>query len=213
METLEAPAEFKALSEEGTFEGHAAVFGNVDLGGDVIEKGAFRKTLMAARKSGRMPRFLLHHDPRSVIGIFTDVHEDSVGLSVKGRFNLDKQVAREALSDVRMGAINGLSIGFRTVVADTDKRRNVRILKEIELFEASLVTFPMNEEARITSVKQMIRTKREFETFLRDVGGFSANAAKAIASRGFQSSDGLRDGADDAFTRELERLARKLNGD
>ncbi len=208
---LDTGLEIKEFDDEcGTFTGYGSTFGNEDLGGDIIVKGAFVESL-----GQRKPKFLLQHDPRQVLGVLINVVEDNNGLLVSGRFNLEKQIARDAMSDVKMGAIDGLSIGFSTVKADRDAKTGVRSIKQADLYEVSLVTFPMNEQARMTAVKTIaaqISTIREFEQFLRDVG-FSASAAKAIASGGFKSSE-LRDGAQtDALTRELQKIALNILGD
>ena len=212
-EHLESQIEIKELTDEGTFEGYASVFGNVDLGGDIVVKGAFKASLSAARKAKRMPKFLLHHDTRNVVGVFEQMNEDDRGLFVKGRFNLEKQLGREALSDVKMGALDGLSIGYVARKVVRDDKTGIRTIKEADILEASLVTFPMNEDARVSAVKSIaaqIKTIRDFENHLRDVG-FSANAAKAIAVGGFKAaSDDLRDGAGDATTRALNELVRTL---
>lgn len=205
--------QLKEISDEGVFEGHGAVFGNIDLGGDIVARGAFRSSLSAARKAKRLPKFLLNHDPRTVAGIFEEMQEDDRGLFVKGRFNLDKQISREAFTDVKMGAVDGLSIGFISKKTARDETTGVRTIKEADLIEVSLVTFPMNEQARIGVVKSIaaqMNTIREFEEHLRDVG-FSSVAAKAIAAGGFKTD--LRDEAVDdetaayiAVCDELQRL-------
>lgn len=188
---LQTGIELKADDDEaGTFKGHGAIFGNIDGGGDIIAPGAFTKSLKAAARAKRLPRFLLNHDPRTVAGVFTDMSEDSKGLAVVGQFNLEKQIAREAFSDVKLGAIDGLSIGYIPIKAARDENTGVRTIKEADVMEVSLVAFPMNERARIGSVKSIadqIRSVREFEDYLRD-GGFSAAAAKSIASGGFKGS-------------------------
>lgn len=198
-------------SDEGSFTGLASVFGNVDLGGDVVAKGAFNRSLREAQRVKRMPRFLLHHDPRQVAGVFTKMEETDTGLEVEGRFNLEKQSAREAFADLKMGAIDGLSIGFITRRATRDDKTGIRTIKEADLMEVSLVTFPMNEEARIGGVKSIadqITTIREFEDYLRDAG-FSAQAAKSIASSGFKESE-RRDDAQDETLQALKQLAQSL---
>ena len=140
------------IAPDGSFEGYAALFGRVDLGRDLILPGAFARSL-AERGAGGV-RMLFQHDPAEPIGFWTSLTEDSVGLQVKGQLTLDVARAREVLALMRAGAIDGLSIGFRTVEGRTDPRTKVRRLSHIDLWEVSIVTFPMQPDARIASVKR-----------------------------------------------------------
>lgn len=140
------------VAPDGSFEGYAAVFGRVDLGRDLILPGAFARSL-AERGAGGV-RLLFQHDPAEPIGTWLALREDSVGLFVRGRLTLDVARAREVLALMRAGAIDGLSIGFRTVEGRTDPRTRVRRLSRIDLWEVSVVTFPMQPDARIASVKR-----------------------------------------------------------
>lgn len=150
LETKTFPFELehKKFDEEGTIEGYAAVFGKPDRMGEVIEKGAFTKTLNE-KKSFPM---LWYHDPRDPIGIVDDVKVDGKGLRIRGQLNLDVKSAQEKYSLMKQKAIRGLSFGYRTVKDHWDRR--VKSLLEINLFEISPVTFPMHPEAFITGVKQ-----------------------------------------------------------
>lgn len=140
--------EIKELDEEqGTFVGYAAVFGNEDLAGDVIEPGAFKKTL---QENARIP-ILWQHDAREPIGVTLEAAEDKRGLLVKGKLVLESVRGREAYALLKAGAIKGLSIGFDTVKWAMDK--TIRRLQEIRLWEWSLVTFPANPLAEVTAVK------------------------------------------------------------
>jgi uncharacterized protein len=206
MENLSYSLELKDVREDGVFEGYASTFGNRDLGGDIVEQGAFSSSL-AQRGAGGV-KMLLDHDPAKRVGVWESLAEDSQGLYVRGRLLVEKQIGREAYVDLKAGALDAMSIGFRINHggADYDDRRRVRKIKSVDLLEISLVTFPMNTEARVMSVKAAdnIKTIREFEDFLRDVGGFSHAAAKSIASRGFKSSD-PRDEADAQALAEMIR--------
>lgn len=144
--------EIKEISDTGSFEGYGAVFGNIDQGLDRIESGAFKKTL---REKKTFP-LLWQHDSTEPIGIFTAKQDDN-GLLVKGELNLEVNRAREALSLLRQKAINGLSIGYSAIKHEyeTIKNQTIRILKEIKLYETSIVTFPMNTLAQVTSVKEL----------------------------------------------------------
>ncbi|MEJ6391828.1 HK97 family phage prohead protease [Gymnodinialimonas sp. 2305UL16-5] len=134
------------LGDDHVIEGYASLFGATDQGGDVVEKGAYAKSL----KAGRRVKMLWQHDPNEPIGIWDEVREDSRGLYVKGRLLDDVARAREAAALTKAGAIDGLSIGYRTVKANKDERGR-RLLSEVELWEVSLVTFPMLPEARVES--------------------------------------------------------------
>lgn len=193
---------------EGSVGGYGAVFGNLDSYGDVIARGAFKASLREHRKSGTMPAMLIQHggwgtgaDDLTPIGVWTAMAEDENGLLVEGRLALDTQRGREAYALLKMEprpALNGLSIGYEAKEwsLGTKPAEPRRTLKTIDLWEVSLVTFPANPRARIGGVKAAdgITTIREFEDFLRDAGGFSHAAAKAIACRGFRSDP--RDEAD-----------------
>ena len=191
--------------DEGVFEGYASTFGNVDQGMDVMERGAFRKSLA----SGRKVKLLWQHDTSKVIGVPMELREDERGLYIKGRLLKDIAQAREAMALMRAGAIDSMSIGYRTIKAIPEAGGRVRKLIEVDLFEASLITFPMNEMARITDVKS-IRTEREFEAFLRDAG-YSRREAAALTLHGFKAISGQRDaGPDDAQNEGLQALMEQL---
>lgn len=189
MDRIAFAFDLKSADESGVFEGYASVFGNKDQGGDIVERGAFAKVIKS--RGARGIKMLADHDPRQRIGVWEDMREDAMGLYVKGRLLTEKANGRDAYIDLKSGALDGLSIGGRTMSDAIDGRKRARIIKEFDLYEISLVSFPMNEMARVQSVKaaHQIKTIREFEDFLRDVGGFSHGAAKAIAAGGFKASD------------------------
>lgn len=193
MDKLCFGLEIKSLDGEGVFEGYASTFGNRDLGGDIVEPGAFSKSIAA--RGARGVKMLLDHDPRQRIGAWTDLKEDSSGLFVKGKLFMEKQIGRDTHVDLKGGALDKMSIGYRTKQATDDGRRRARLLKEVDLLEISLVPFAMNESANVTAVKaaDSVKTIREFEDFLRDVGGFSHAKAKAIAASGFKGHSEPRD--------------------
>lgn len=141
-----------SIEPDGSFEGYAALFGRVDLGRDLILPGAFARSLDERGASG--VRMLFQHDPNEPIGTWQALREDATGLFVRGRLTLDVARAREVLALMRAGAIDGLSIGFRTVEGRTDPRSKVRRLVRIDLWEISIVTFPMQPDARIAAVKR-----------------------------------------------------------
>lgn len=189
MDRIAFAFELKAADEAGAFEGYASTFGNKDQGGDIVERGAFARTIKA--KGARGIKMLADHDPKQRIGVWEEMREDDRGLYVRGRLLTEKSNGKDAYIDLKSGALDGLSIGGRTVADAVDGRKRARIIKEFDLYEISLVSFPMNEAARVTAVKaaQRIKTIREFEDFLRDEGGFSHAAAKAIAASGFKAQE------------------------
>jgi HK97 family phage prohead protease len=130
--------------------GYASLFGATDQGGDVVEKGAYAASLGRLQATGGRVKMLWQHDPSKPIGVWDEVREDAKGLWVKGRILTDVTQGREAAALIGAGAIDGLSIGYRTVKATKDKtgRRN---LHELDLWEVSLVTFPMLPDARVAA--------------------------------------------------------------
>lgn len=182
---MAVPFECKAMDDAGHFEGYASVFDVVDLGFDVVKRGAFRKSL----ESGRKVKMLWQHDMWQPIGVWDSITEDERGLYVKGRVLMDVQAGREAHALMKAGALDSMSIGYRVTEASDEGR--IRNLDAVELMEISLVTFPMNEHAMVTDVKS-IKTIRDFERALRDAG-FSQREAKAIAADGFNGLAAHRD--------------------
>jgi HK97 family phage prohead protease len=136
-----------ALRDGAEIAGYASLFGTADQGGDVVVAGAYGASLKRLTAAGRGVKMLWQHDPARPIGVWDEVREDGRGLHVKGRLLLEVQAAREAHVLLQAGAIDGLSIGYRTLRAE--KSGGQRLLHEIELWEVSLVTFPMLPEARV----------------------------------------------------------------
>jgi len=145
--------EVRATGEDGEVVGYGSVFNNTDSYGDVIVKGAFDRSLADHRAAGTMPAMLWQHDPSEPVGVWTEMTEDQAGLRVKGKLAMDTVRGREAHSLMKMGALNGLSIGFMAKEATYDRGSDLRTLTEIDLWEVSLVTFPANRLARVTGVK------------------------------------------------------------
>jgi hypothetical protein len=146
----------RSVSDDGeyaTFKGYASTFGNEDSYGDVLEPGAFAKTITAA---GSTLPMLWQHATDEVIGVYPRLAENSSGLAVTGRIALATQRGREAYTLLKMGAIKSMSIGFTIPdgKADFDQATQTRRIREVRLWEISLVTFPANAEAAITSVKR-----------------------------------------------------------
>lgn len=184
--TKAAPIEdVKALDETGEFEGYASIFGVTDQGGDIVLPGAFRDSLI--NRPASKVKMLWQHDPGNPIGQWLEIREDERGLFVKGRLLLDLEKGKEAHTLLIAGALDGLSIGYRTVQAEYDRDTEARHLKEVELREVSLVTFPMLDGASVNLIKgDTMPTEREFEGWLRDAG-FSRTQSKAIIANGYKS--------------------------
>jgi uncharacterized protein len=138
-------------SGHGLFTGYASLFGVRDQTGDVVLPGAFTRTLKN-RKASQI-RMLFQHDPAEPVGTWLAIEEDMFGLKVRGRLDLNVQRGRELFSLLETGGLDGLSIGFKTVYAERDRATNSRNLRAIDLWEISIVTFPMLEAARIAAVK------------------------------------------------------------
>lgn len=234
-----APFEVKFAEEgaapAGSFEGYGAVFGNVDSHGDVIEPGAFAKSLLERKrdKVSLPPMYKMHgmmtgnrHEP---IGVWDDMTEDTNGLHVKGRLiGLDTNEGKWNYAQLKEGALKGLSIGYRIPAGGSRKGSGkagepARWIKAATLREVSLVDDPSNALARVYAMKSMagaaepadeIKTIREFEDFLRDVGGFSHAAAKAIAAGGFKSAelDPRDEDRESAVAAIIQEAANRIRG-
>lgn len=127
--------------------GYASLFGSTDQGGDTVMRGAYTGSLRKRAHEGQSVKMLWQHDPARPIGVWDEIREDERGLFVRGRILSDVQDGREALALIEAGAIDGLSIGYRTV--RSEKAAQGRALLEIDLWEVSVVTFPMLPEARV----------------------------------------------------------------
>ena len=138
------------VTDGAVIAGYASLFGRRDQGGDIVQKGAYAASLARLKASGRAVKMLWQHDPTQPIGVWDEVREDAVGLWVKGRILTEVDKGREAAALLGAGAIDGLSIGYRTVRAERDGKGQ-RLLAELELWEVSLVTFPMLAEARVSA--------------------------------------------------------------
>ncbi|MCK0531765.1 HK97 family phage prohead protease [Sphingobium agri] len=184
------PLDMKAVGENGTIEGYGSIFGNIDSYGEIVEPGAFTQSLFDAKRKGSSVKMLWQHNPDEPIGIWDDIAEDSKGLYVKGRLLIDASPrAKEAHGLLMGGALDGLSIGYRTLDADPHPTKpGIISLKKLLLREVSIVTFAANERARVEAVKSALLSGglpalSTFEDFLREAG-FSKTQATAIASKG-----------------------------
>ncbi len=137
-----------ALDAGGRFAGYASVFNRLDSGGDIVLPGAFAKSL--GKRRGRI-RLLFQHDPKEPVGIWESIAEDGHGLFVTGRLVPGVPRAEALRRLIENRALDGLSIGFRTIKASREAGSGHRRLHEIDLYEISIVTFPMMEDARIAA--------------------------------------------------------------
>ncbi len=168
----------KQLDGNGVFSGYASVFGELDQQNEIVAAGAFARTLAKSRRQNTVPAMLWMHDPTQPIGLWQSVREDANGLVVEGKLALRTQKGGEAYELLRLGALTGLSIGYRVVSSMIDAARKARVLTDVDLFEISLVTFPANEAARVDTVKTSASSQ--------DWGAISARlrqAAKILGSR------------------------------
>lgn len=193
-ETKFAGAALDRVHVDGTFTGYASLFGERDLGNDVMARGAFARSL--DRRGAPGIRMLWQHDPAEPIGVWTSIAEDAEGLRVAGRLATGTERGREVLELMRAGAIDGLSIGFRTVRARTEKATGARHILEADLWEISVVTFPMLPSARIDAVKSGgLPTVRQFERWLVRDAGLTRAQALVVIRKGFAELAGAREAA------------------
>ena len=152
----------------------------------MIASGAFAASLKAHKAAGTMPAMLWQHEADEPIGVWTEMTEDAKGLRVKGQLALETTRGKEAHVLLKMGAINGLSIGFMSKQWSYDRDTEIRTLTEVDLWEVSMVTFPANEASRVTNVKAadagQIATLRDAERVLRDAG-LSADVSRAFVAQ------------------------------
>ena len=205
--------EIKAVNADGTVEGYGSVFGVRDNYDDVIAKGAFVQSLKGHKAAGTMPAMLWQHDADKPIGVWTEMVEDEKGLRIKGQLAMETVKGKEAHALLKMGALNGLSIGFMSKEWAYDRETEVRTLTAIDLWEVSLVTFPANEKARVTNVKSAdeMATPKDAEKALRDAG-FSKSDATAFVSRVMRMGEVRSDSANSTAVamKAADRLLRSL---
>jgi HK97 family phage prohead protease len=221
-ECLDVPFELKRVETReadggrfGLFEGLASAFGNRDMADDVVEPGAFKRSIAEPRRV----KMLWQHDARAPIGVWEEIVETAQGLEVKGRLVLEVQAAREALALLRAGAVDALSIGFSVPRngALFDREKGLRRISSIDLWEISVVTFPVNPRARINRVKALVEagslpSEREFERFLTRDAGFSRSQARAILSAGYKALLSRQDagGGLDELVASLRRVTKQM---
>lgn len=202
---------FKAQTkDDGTFSGYGSVFGNVDSANEIVAAGAFAKSLVQIKQIGDPLPVLWQHNSDEPIGGYNDLEEDDHGLAVEGFLMVDDVPrAKEAHALMKRRVVKGLSIGYYVRASEYDEKTGIRTLRELELVEISIVTFPANPEAQIDAVKAALvagnlPTLPEFERHLREAG-FSKTQATAIANGGLSKL--LRSESGDAKAKDLVRQA------
>ena len=200
---LDIPLTVKSVSDSGEFEGYGSVFGVKDSYSDIVVPGAFQKSLSAWRDKKQLPAMLWQHKIDEPIGIYTEMAEDDIGLKISGRLLIDDDpLAKRAHAHMKAGSLSGLSIGYMLKDWEYDKDKGAFLLKEIDLWEVSLVTFPANDEARISEVKSLLERGEvpppsKVERALREVG-FSVSQSKAFMAKGYGAIN-QRDAEGDAL--------------
>ncbi|MGP6378957.1 HK97 family phage prohead protease [Yersinia bercovieri] len=200
---MDFPLKLKSVSDSGEFEGYGSVFGVKDSYDDIVVPGAFIKSLNAWRDKNALPAMLWQHRMDEPIGIYTEMKEDDVGLFVKGRLLIDDDpLAKRAHAHMKAGSLTGLSIGYMLKDWEYDRNKEAYLLKEVDLWEVSPVTFPSNDEARVSDVKSAFArgetpSPKSIERVLRDVG-LSRTQAKAFMAEGYgaislRDADGVND--------------------
>ncbi len=165
------------VTDGSVISGYASLFGIADQGGDVVLAGAYGAGLKRLAAKGASVKMLWQHDPAQPIGVWDEIREDARGLWVKGRLLPEIDRAREAAALIAAGAIDGLSIGYRTVAAEKNAKGQ-RLLAELELWEVSVVTFPMLNEARVGAKGD---APEAYD--LRDLVAALGEATKVLADR------------------------------
>lgn len=189
---LDVPLKLKSVDDSGVFEGYGSVFGVKDSYDDIVVPGAFENSLAAWKEKSAMPAMLWQHNMSEPIGIYTEIREDDVGLFVKGRLLIDDDpLAKRAHAHMKAGSLTGLSIGYVLKDWEYDRTKEAFLLKEIDLWEVSPVTFPSNDEARVSDVKSAFArgetpSQKSIERVLRDVG-LSRTQAKAFMAGGYSA--------------------------
>jgi Escherichia/Staphylococcus phage prohead protease len=166
------------VGDDAMIEGYASLFGQADQGGDIVQKGAYAASIAKLKKVGQRVKMLWQHDPAQPIGVWDEVREDDKGLWVKGRLLDTTQKGREAAALIGAGAIDGLSIGYRTTKANKNDKGQ-RLLTELELWEVSLVTFPMLPSARVAAKGDSLA----IDDTLRDLAAAFDGARLELARR------------------------------
>jgi HK97 family phage prohead protease len=210
MENRTLPFAIKSVAETGMIEGVISAFDGVDAYGDTIERGAYAKSIERLRKEARKLPLLYQHDTHRPIGVWAELRESGEGLIGKADLAMEVRDAQEAHALARKGALTGISIGFDIAPGGYRKEGNRRILTDIILYEASLVTFPADPKARVTAVKRRIDSARDIAELLQEAG-LSGRKAKLGAGAAWKAinEQSLNDDAAEAVLRQaIARLGQ-----
>jgi len=178
---LTIPLEIKALKNR-QFEGHGSIFGNVDLGGDIVIPGAFKRTLAEHKRKGVLPQMFWAHQMDQVPGKWLEMGEDDTGLRVKGEL-ADTQLGNDTHTLLKMDAVRGMSIGYQTKDYDFNEQGH-RLLKEVDLFEVSIVSLAMNPAAQIQYVKSRLSVNGEYVPTTEEIAHLKRDAEHYLQSNG-----------------------------
>ena len=224
---LGKPIRLDAKSDaERTFRGHASVFDDPHPTSswalpsdwlDVFRPGAFKAALAEHKRSGTLPAMFWEHNWDHSIGAYRAVEEDGDGLAVDGQVakSARQRTGEDIYELLSMGAVTGLSVGFKPMKVKLDEKTKTRELLAVDLFEISPTALPGNSSARITDVKSVApdQLKRFLEDLLRDAGELSRTEAKALLAEGFPALARLRDaGGDGSEAKRAADLAALVDG-
>ncbi|MBV8799274.1 MAG: HK97 family phage prohead protease [Alphaproteobacteria bacterium] len=198
---IDAPAAFAQL-KHNEFAGYASLFGVADGAGDVVAPGAFAKSL--ARNGIERIRMLYQHFAHEPIGVWEEIREDTRGLYVRGRLTTEIERGRDVLALLKDGAINGLSIGFKTQRARRDTATGRRVLLEVELWEVSIVTFPLLQGSTVTA----IGAKSATAEIIREAATHFTSSGSSPAKRGRGTARSAVEGARASDANTLSRASR-----
>lgn len=209
---LDCDLKIKSVSETGEFSGYGSVFGVKDSHHDIVIKGAFSKSLKAWSEKGKLPALLWQHKPSEPIGVYTKMIEDENGLYFEGRLLIDDDpLAKRAYAHMKAGSLTGFSIGYKLNDYEWDKDKSAFILKEIDLKEVSLVTFPSNEDAQLTDIKTTLSkgglpNHKHIEAHLKGAG-FNDEQLHIFMKHGY---DAVGDMSNSEILKKLQTLSNKI---
>ncbi|RLB67686.1 MAG: HK97 family phage prohead protease [Deltaproteobacteria bacterium] len=211
--TFNCALEVKGVTDEGRFSGYGSVFNNVDLHKDIILPGAFSESLSRHEKAGTMPAMLWQHSMRDVVGLYDKMSEDDHGLMLSGELFINDNIpeADKAYTLMKRKAVRGMSIGFNIPKGGEtyNKEDEVWEIKEVDLVEVSIVTYPANPQAQIATVKAALESKTEFERLLRHAG-FSRSQAKSLMFGGYDALIEKRQVDDHSELEDFQNLIRAI---
>ncbi len=166
MDHFDISFRFAPNAEGAEFSGYAVIWGERNAHNEIVERGAFTKTLAAHRAAGTKPVMFWSHNREEIIGVWEELREDDKGLFVRGRLLLEVQKAREVSELMKAGAVSGLSIGFRVPAGGERRSAGTRYLSNIDLAEISVVGLPSAGSARITKIRDYGRSSESAAAFI-----------------------------------------------